>query len=502
MPVAPPSSNPAGELVAATAANKAHLSRQSKAGKALRIAPSLYVLNATLPRASVAYQHRFAIIAHYWPGAVLCDRTALEGGQPYEGWIFIAHPEPGRLQDLQLDGLTISVRVGPGQLPGDMLVPAELFLSGQARTLVENVSGAGRPPTGRPARQAGTTAVEDRIDEIARTGGAGRVQNVLTQLEIIAPSLPPTAVAFVRRHLVAVLGTVTGPAPTSTRLRARLGGEPYDAHRLEMFNGMAELLADTAPVPRPVLGSRSRWEWEPFFEAYFSNFIEGTEFGVDEARRIAVDGEVPAARPEDAHDITATFRLASDPVMRSIAPASAAELLELLRHQHSVLMAARPDKRPGEFKENQNYAGGYAFVSPELLVGTLRRGFDRFAGITDPFQRAVALMLLITECHPFDDGNGRLARLIANGALSHAGQVRIVVPTVYRNNYLAGLAGVSNAAGRGETLESVLAFAQRWTAAVDWSDFVRTDEILRSVNAYMDAGIADAAGILLRLPNG
>ena len=31
----------------------------------------------------------------------------------------------------------------------------------------------------------------------------------------------------------------------------------------------------------------------PFFESYFSNFIEGTEFGVEEARKIAVDGEVP-----------------------------------------------------------------------------------------------------------------------------------------------------------------------------------------------------------------
>ncbi|MGI8824377.1 MAG: Fic family protein [Chloroflexota bacterium] len=185
---------------------------------------------------------------------------------------------------------------------------------------------------------------------------------------------------------------------------------------------MAELLEGLAPVPRPALGPSSRWEWEPFFEAYFSNFIEGTEFGVEEARRIAVEGEVPVSRPEDAHDVAATFRIASDSVMHSATPASGAELLKLLREQHGVLMAARPDKRPGEFKEGQNYAGGYAFVSPELPLGTLRRGFDCFAHITDPFQRAVALMLLITECHPFDDGNGRVARLIANGALSRAGR--------------------------------------------------------------------------------
>jgi hypothetical protein len=133
-------------------------------------------------------------------------------------------------------------------------------------------------------------------------------------------------------------------------------------------------------------------------------------------------------------------------------------------------------------------------------VGTLRRGFDVFAGITDPFQRAVALMLLITECHPFEDGNGRIARMMANGALSAGGQVRIVIPTIYRNNYLAGLAGVSNRAGRGETLVSVLSFAQRWTAAVDWSSFDVSDATLRQLNVYMDPGLAETAGLRLRLP--
>jgi hypothetical protein len=167
-------------------------------------------------------------------------------------------------------------------------------------------------------------------------------------------------------------------------------------------------------------------------------------------------------------------------------------------HPAGKLVVATPANK-GHLSRLNN--AGRAFrLAPELLVGTLRRGFDCFARITDPFQRAVALMLLVTESHPFDDGNGRLARLIANGALSHAGQVRIVVPTVYRNNYLAGLAGVSNRAGRGETLVSVLSFAQRWTSAVDWTDFTRADETLRSVDAYMDPGLADASGIRLRLP--
>jgi hypothetical protein len=436
----------------------------------------------------------------FWPGSVLSDRTALTGGMPFEGWIFISHPDPARRSDLELPGVTVSVRVGPGPLPGDMPMPDGLHISGPARRLVENVSIAGRPPRGRPSRQAGTEAVEDEIDQVARQGGAGAVHNVLSQLDAISGHLPAGPVEVVRNLLAGVLGSFSGSKPTSERLAARLSGEPYDEHRLSMFRGLAELLGDTAPEPRPVLGSPQRWTWEPFFEAYFSNFIEGTEFGVEEAREIAIDGVIPSERPADAHDVAATYRIVSDRVSRAVAPASADELLDELRDLHRVLLAARPEKRPGEFKERRNYAAGYAFVEPDLVVGTLRRGFDVFSSVTDPMQRAVALMLLITECHPFDDGNGRLARIISNGVLTAAGQVRIVIPTVYRNNYLAGLAGVSNGNGRGESLIAVLRFAQKWTAAVDWMAFEATDEQLRRLDAYMDPGLAEASGIRLRLP--
>jgi hypothetical protein len=492
--------HPAGRLAIATSQTKAGLSRQAKAGTAFRVAPNVYIVGATLAPTQAVAHHRTAIISVFWPGAVLSDRTTLTGGMPFEGWIFIAHPDPARRSDLELPGVTVSPRVGPGPLPGDMAMPDGLHISGPARRLVENVSIAGRPPRGRPSRQAGTEAVEDEIDKLARHGGAGAIQSVLSQLDALAGQLSPGPVEVVRSLLASVLGSFSGSKPTSARLAARLSGEPYDEHRLSMFRSLAELLDDTAPEPRPTLGSPERWAWEPFFEAYFSNFIEGTQFGVNEAREIAIDGVIPAERPADAHDVSATYRIVSDPASRALAPTNADELLDELRDLHVALMAARPEKRPGEFKVRPNYAGGYTFVEPDLVVGTLRRGFDMFSSVTDPMHRAIALMLLITECHPFDDGNGRMARIVSNGMLSAGGQVRIVIPTVYRNNFLAGLAGVSNGNGRGESLIAVLRFAQKWTGAIDWTTFEVADEQLRRLDVYMDPGLAEASGIRLRLP--
>ncbi len=53
------------------------------------------------------------------------------------------------------------------------------------------------------------------------------------------------------------------------------------------------------------------------------------------------------------------------------------------------------------FKEEANDAGGDRFVDPDLVQGMLRRGFDRMAATIDPMSRAVAMMVLITEYHPF-----------------------------------------------------------------------------------------------------
>ncbi|MGH9306518.1 MAG: Fic family protein [Acidimicrobiales bacterium] len=492
--------HPAGRLAVATPQSKARLSRQAKAGTAVRVAPNVYIVGADLSTEQAVAYHRTAIIGVFWPGAVLSNRTALTGGMPFEGWIFITHPDPIRRSDLELPGVTVSPRIGPGALPGDTLMPDGLHISGPARRLVENIGIAGRPPLERPSRQAGTEMVEDEIDKVALHGGAGAIQNVLSQLDAIASQLPTGQVEMVRSRLAAVLGSFSDATPTSERLAARLAGEPYDEHRLSMFRSLAELLDDTAPEPRPALGPPTRWMWEPFFEAYFSNFIEGTEFGVEEARQIAIDGVIPSERPADAHDVSATYKIISDPATRALAPASADQLLDQLRGQHRVLLEARPEKRPGEFKERRNYAGDYAFVEPDLVIGTLRRGFGILGSVTDPMHRALALMLLITECHPFDDGNGRIARIMSNGVLSAAGQVRIVIPTVYRNNYIAGLAGVSNGSGRGETLIAVLRFAQKWTGAIDWTTFEAADEHLRRLHAYMDPALADATGISLRLP--
>ena len=128
----------------------------------------------------------------------------------------------------------------------------------------------------------------------------------------------------------------------------------------------------------------------PFFEAYFSNVIEGTEFSIEEAEAIVESGAIPDERPEDAHDVLGTFEAVHDPVLRAATPATLEELFELLERRHRLVMGGRPDKRPGQFKEKANQAGSYVFVAPPLVEGTLVEGFKRLADLPPGLARELA----------------------------------------------------------------------------------------------------------------
>ncbi len=489
--------DPSGVLALATSTNRAHLSRLAKRGDAVRLAAGIYIVGGRLPVDALVRHHLFDIVNQVWSDAVISGRSALAGGLPVDGVLYLVHPSPPRFAPLRLPGVTVQVRIGPGPLPGDMRFPNGVALAGVTRGLVENVNLPGRPASGT----AGTAAVEDIIDELARTGGAGKVRNALTQLDVIAGNFDPAAVALVRTRLSAALGSFSGQlGVTSTRLAARLSGQPFDQHRIDLLRGLTSSLEERAPVPRNASRDPRDRAWLPFFEAYFSNYIEGTEFDVAEARAIAIDGLIPANRPQDAHDVAATYRLAADATDSATVPKTGNELLDLLRSRHEVLMAARPEKRPGEFKERPNFAGGYRFVEPDLVTGTLIHGFALIDALIDPFARATAMMLLITECHPFDDGNGRVARLLSNAELTAAGQSRIVIPSVYRNNYIAGLNGASNGVGKGQTLIAVLDFVQRWTVKIRWVDFALASDDIKATNGFIDPAVAEAQGLRLTLP--
>ncbi len=196
-----------------------------------------------------------------------------------------------------------------------------------------------------------------------------------------------------------------------------------------------------APIAQTVdrFSSPAHFKNKAFFEAYFSNYIEGTTFEVAEAESIVFDKQIPPARPKDAHDIVGTFEIVSDRGEMRRNPDTFEAFIATLRRRHATMMAQRPEVSPGAFKTVVNRAGDTVFVHPDYVQGTLRHGFALSRDLEPGLRRAIFIMFLVSDVHPFVDGNGRIARIMMNSELVAAEQSTIIVPTVFREDYVLSL---------------------------------------------------------------
>lgn len=465
------------------------ISRLAQEGTVRRLGPRLYTKNLQDEPKQIVGRNLWQIVAGYFPTAVVADRTAIENRPAEDGSVFLVRD--GRPRTVDVPGLTIKVRAGAGPLAGDMPFVGGLHLSSEARALLENL----RPSRSRsgPARTLGRAEVERRLTEIAAKRGEGALNEIRDQARSLAPAL---GCVKEYQQLDAVIGALFGTkqGKLSTKAgEARRSGSPFDPDRVELFDLLFAELRRHVSTPRLEHDLNATFA---FYEAYFSNYIEGTEFLVEEAKAIVFEGRIPAARPEDAHDILGTFRLVSDPVARREVPADIAGLERILRNSHRRLLEARPEAHPGRFKEEPNRAGSLTFVDPDLVQGTLAVGFERYLALDPGFQRAVYQAFMLTEVHPFDDGNGRLARALMNAELSAAGEQRLMITTAQRDAYLGALRALSfNKQPR--PLVRVLDVIQRFSLEGDWSDDAAALSTLSAIGAFDDpytsgGGILDA----------
>ena len=106
------------------------------------------------------------------------------------------------------------------------------------------------------------------------------------------------------------------------------------------------------------------------------------------------------------------------------------------------------------------------------------------------------MMIIVSEVHPFTDGNGRTARLAMNSILSAAGRCRIIVPTISRSNYLQSLKAFS-AYKHTDPYIRVMSGLNQWSASFDYSLSVRalTDEF-RRIGVFEDEAKLNLAAML------
>lgn len=121
----------------------------------------------------------------------------------------------------------------------------------------------------------------------------------------------------------------------------------------------------------------------------------------------------------------------------------------------------------------------------QLVCGTLITGFDFYRALTDPFAKAAYMMFMISEVHPFADGNGRIARIMMNAELVNTEQTRIIIPTVYRKDYLGALRQLSRRK-LPDTYIRMLQRVQLFSATIIGEDMDQMQLVLEKSKAFKD----------------
>jgi fido (protein-threonine AMPylation protein) len=483
-------------IVPTTDRSSKWISAEQAKGRLRKLGPRLYTTNLKDDPKAIVSRNLWRIVAAYCPGALVADRTALEGRVAPDGSVFVVSE---RAKPINLPGLKIRPRSGHGPTESDRPFMTDLYFSSRPRAFLENL----KPSRARAgvSRTLPRARIEELLEQDLIHGGEQSLNGLRDEARTRAEQL---GLEEEMKQLDDLIGALLGTrdaeltAPTAV---ARAAGRPYDARREQMFLSFAAELSATSPVMRQAVRLTPEGHANlSFFEAYFSNFIEGTEFAVDEAKDIVFNNVIPADRPEDAHDVAGTFHVVSNTDDMGRTPASFEELVALLKRRHATVMEARQDKRPGRFKTTGNRAGGVYFVAPELVEGTLAKGFEIYRSLNTPYERAVYMMFMIAEVHPFVDGNGRMARIMMNAEFVAAGEQRIIVPIVYRNNYLSALKAMSNDS-HGRALIRTLEFAQRYAASIPFDSFDEANFVMARTNAFLKSNEAEDAGLRLRLPS-
>ena len=481
------------EVFVSNTALAAVVSKELRRGRLRKLGSRVYTTNLTESEEILIRRHAWFIVKELFPGSVIVDRTALEHRPASDGSIFIVS---NKKRGVVLPGLLIYPRKGQGPMEEDRPFMEKLYLSSPARAYLENLCKR-RVRKGHVPRVFSRQELEEKLETLLQGAGSEALQTLRDEAKKISVKLGLEKEYKILDGLIGALLGTRRVSVTSPIALARIRGLPYDPKRLDLFQKLYESLANTDVPERKIDISGSAL---PFFEAYFSNFIEGTEFRVEEAAEIIFKGKIPKNRPEDAHDILGTYQITSDAKEMAKCPTNEDELIAILKRRHALLLQGRPEINPGEFKKVFNQAGSTLFVAPDLVEGTLRKGFQWYQGLSTSFRRAVYIAFMVAEVHPFADGNGRCARIMMNAELVKATQFRIIIPTIFRNNYLSALKALTHQA-RPDALIRTLEFAQKYTSLIDWSDFKKAHAMLLVTHAFEDSNTAELMGKRLTLPS-
>lgn len=329
--------------------------------------------------------------------------------------------------------------------------------------------------------------IEEKLDQIIRVNGEEELNELRDKAQKISSILNmKKEFKKLNQIISALLTTHPSKILKSSIATARAFGLPYDPARIELFEILFHALNQNEFKKRVETNtSLQSFRNFAFFESYFSNYIEGTVFSVEEAKEIIRTKKPLPARNEDSHDVLGSYQIVSNKDEMKVLPDTPEKFIEILKYRHRILLSSRQEKNPGKFKTENNFAGNTAFVDLNLVNGTLTKSYDYYQALRHPYAKAAYMMFIISEIHPFMDGNGRIARIMMNAELVNAEQCKIIIPTVYRDDYLGALRKLTRNQDPDPYIR-MLNRAHEFSSTVQGESIDEMQHILEASNAFFE----------------
>lgn len=172
---------------------------------------------------------------------------------------------------------------------------------------------------------------------------------------------------------------------------------------------------------------------------YSSTALEGFSYTESETKILLEEGLTVGGKPlRDALAITghakaydAMFSLLHEHILTN----------ENILEMHALLDGGLESGSAGIYRKKQVFVTGTPFVFPKAdTVPGLMEEFEYWMkehrAKLHPIEFAARVHLKLVSIHPFEDGNGRIARLVMNTLLLQEGYLPLIIPPLLRSEYI------------------------------------------------------------------
>lgn len=205
---------------------------------------------------------------------------------------------------------------------------------------------------------------------------------------------------------------------------------------------------------------------------YNSNHIEGSQLSLEQTRYIfetsTIGVDEGAVSVDDVIETVNHFRCIDYIIDHASDPLSE----EMFKELHRILKSSTSDSlkewfEVGGYKRLPNEVGGMPTSAPENVSRDLRRILNDYASLDRVlFEDIIAFHVAFERIHPFQDGNGRVGRLIMFKECLRYGIVPFIITDDMKMYYYRGLANWETE--RGYLMDTCLAAQDDFKTALEY----------------------------------